>query len=107
MDAEQPLDRVANGHDERGRFAKGNKLARGNPHARQTAALRKALYDAVQPDDLREVVATLLRQAKAGDVLSARELLTRLLGSSSESADLDARIEQMETLILQRTRYAP
>ncbi len=75
------------GRGEGGRFLPGNKLGRGNPHARQHAALREALLAAVTPDDLQAVVRGLLEQAKQGNVPAARELLDRVLGRAGPSPD--------------------
>jgi hypothetical protein len=77
-----------------GRFGPGNKAAKGNPYAKRVARLRKALFEAVKPVDLKEVVAALMTSAKSGDVPAAKELLQRLLGPPVE---LDF-IDRMETL---------
>lgn len=69
--------------DPLGRFRPGNKCSRGNPMARKVAAVRKALFAAVRPADIRDVVAALLRQAKAGKIEAIRELLDRLLGKAT------------------------
>ena len=78
-----------------GRFQTGNPGGPGNPYTKQIAALRQALLDAVRPEDLREIVDSLVRQAKAGDVQAAREVLLRALGRPLE-ADLLERIEALE-----------
>ena len=97
---DQPSPTGGNGRGGNGRFAPGNKLAKGNPFARRVARLRSALLKAVSPADLREVVAALLRQAKAGDVPATRELLQRLLGPP-ESIDLLERLDALEGKIEQ------
>jgi hypothetical protein len=89
---------LAEDRDEQGRFVDGNPGGPGNPYARQVAALRRELMDAVTPEDLREVVEALVTAAKAGDVTAARILLDRLLGPPV-AADLIARIEELEELI--------
>jgi hypothetical protein len=81
-----------------GRFAPGNKVAKGNPHAKRVAQLRSALLKAVSPTDLRQVVSALLSAAKGGDVPAARELLQRLLGPP-EALDLVERLHQLEQQI--------
>jgi hypothetical protein len=58
------------------------------------------LFKSVKPTDLRQVIAALLAQAKAGDVTSIRELLQRLLGPP-EAADLAARMDALEQKIEQ------
>lgn len=92
---ESPSPTAANGRSTGGRFAAGNKLAKGNPHAKRVARLRSALLKAVSPADLRDVITALLTAAKGGDVAAARELLQRLLGPT-ESIDLLDRLHVLE-----------
>lgn len=75
--------------DRAGRFAAGNPGGPGNPFARRVAAYRRTMLDAVTDEDIREVVAVLIQQAKAGDVAAARELLTRIIGKPVEAVDPD------------------
>jgi len=84
--------------DAQGRFVDGNEGGPGNPYARQVAALRRELMDAVQPQDLREVVEVLVAEAKGGNLGACKILLDRLLGPPV-AADLIARIEELEELI--------
>jgi ribosomal protein L17 len=60
--------------------------------------LRTALFAAVSPDDLRQVVESLVEQAKTGNVPAARELLDRCLGRP-EALDLLERLEHVEGLL--------
>ena len=76
-----------NGRDTKGRFAQGNRLARGNPHAKRVAELRAMIRDAVTQDDLKAVVGALIEKAKGGDVMAARELLDRLVGKPATAVD--------------------
>src|SRR5262249_30762596 len=78
-----------NGHDARGRFAPGNKGGSGNPFARQVAALRQALLDAVSPDDVAAIAHALAAKAKAGDVPAARVLLGYLVGKPAPAPNPD------------------
>lgn len=100
--SEQPLTPVADGTGRaaNGTFAPGNKAAKGNPYAKRVAELRAALFDAVTPADLKDVVTKLAEQAKAGDVASIKELLQRLLGPP-ESADLMERLDALEEKLTQ------
>lgn len=84
-----------NGHDARGRFVPGNKVAVGNPLNRRVGQLRSALIRAVTTDDLRAIIRKLIEQAKAGDVIAAREVLDRCLGRPVE-ADLLERLAELE-----------
>ena len=76
--------------DSRGRFVKGCKGGPGNPFAKRTGELRKALHDAVSPDDLRELVTRTVEAAKGGDMVAARLVFDRLLGPPRPSTPLPA-----------------
>ena len=95
--SEAPLPNGPIGRDGAGRFKIGWKGGPGNPYAKKTAALRKALLAGVGTKDMRAVVAALLNKAKDGDVPAVRELLERTLGKPQE-ADLIERIEKLEQL---------
>src|SRR5262249_28422921 len=95
-----------NGHDARGRFTKGNKAGRGNPHARQVAALRKALLETVTEQDMIEIAHALMIQAKMGDVAAATLLLAYTLGKPLEGADPD-RLDQNEWETMQANSVEP
>ena len=71
---------MSSGRNPNGRFAPGNKGGPGNPHAAKVAELRSALLEAVTPEDIAEVVGSLLTQAKAGDIAAAKVLFDRCLG---------------------------
>jgi hypothetical protein len=88
-----PSTNGANGRDANGRFGKGNAGGPGNPHAKQVAQLRAALFAAVTEDDLKEVVAALLNRAREGDIAAIRELLDRLLGKAPASVEVDVDVE--------------
>ena len=94
----KPSTTGANGRDGQGRFAPGNTAAVGNPFAKQVAALRSALLNAVTPEDIRLIVAKLVEQAKEGDVVAAREVLLRVLGRPLEH-DILERLEALEGLL--------
>ena len=86
-DALPPYHADQPGRGDGGRFLPGNKLGRGNPHARQTALLRETLLAAVTPDDLHAVVRALIEQARQGNVPAARELLDRVLGRAAPAPE--------------------
>jgi len=67
-------------HDARGKFAPGNRLGRGNPHAQRVNRLRTALLKTVTPEDMREITAKLVELSKAGDLDAAELLLDRVFG---------------------------
>lgn len=90
-----PSPNGGNGRDAGGRFTKGNAGGPGNPYGEKVAALRAALMDAVTPDAMARIVAALVKQAEAGDIAAARELLQRCLGAP-QAIDLLQRVEQLE-----------
>jgi hypothetical protein len=98
--SDSPSTNGSNGRSTGGRFAKGNPGGPGNPHARRAARLRAAMYKAVTPADLRDVISALLSSAKGGDVSAAKELMQRLLGPP-EAIDLLERLAALETKIEQ------
>jgi hypothetical protein len=92
-----------NGRDSSGRFAPGNKLGRGNPFNKRACELRTALLEAVGPEDVRDIAQALVAAAKAGCVVSAREVFNRVLGTPSP-ADVLARLEALEDKVDERQR---
>lgn len=92
--------------DENGRFIAGNKAAKGNPYAKKAAAMRKALYSSVSADDIRRIVATLKRQAAAGNLKAITILLDRLLGSAGTGIDLLERLEKLDNLLNEQQEEA-
>jgi len=75
------------GHDRRGRFVKGNSGGPGNPFGRQVAGLRAALMACITHEDVQEVVAALLAQAKKGNVAAARLILTYSVGKPASTIE--------------------
>ena len=104
--SDSPSTNGGNGRSSGGRFAPGNRGGPGNPHAKRVARLRSALFKAVTPADLRDVVAALLASAKGGDVPAAKELLQRLLGPPVE-LDLVERLDVLEKQLTDLGRRGP
>ena len=75
--------------DSRGRFGPKNPGGPGNPFARQVAALRQAVLDAVSADDMQKIVRKLIELAAAGNVPAARLLLSYALGKPAAAVDPD------------------
>jgi hypothetical protein len=85
--------------DQRGRFAAGNRGGPGNPFARQTAALRQALVNAVSEKDIADIAAVLLDKARQGDVAACKLVFAYTLGKPAAAADPDTLDQQeMKTL---------
>ncbi len=87
----------ANGRAAGGRFAVGNAGGPGNPHVRETARLRSVLLAAVSDDDIKVIVAKLLKKAKAGDLRAIREVLDRTLGKSPAAVAIEIGGRQVMT----------
>ncbi len=85
----QPSPAGDNGRNPDGTSAKGNRAACGNPFAQRVAKLRTALLNAVSDDDIRAIVAAMVKQAKAGDMVAAREVLTCVVGKPTDAVDPD------------------
>ena len=93
-----PSPSASNGRDGRGRFARGNRLSKGNPFARKVAALRSALLGAITPSDIKAIVKRLIKNARAGDLASCREILDRGIGKTVEM-DYEQRLERLEATL--------
>ena len=83
------------GRHSNGRFAKGNSGGPGNPFARQSAALRQALCDAVSEEDIRELAQQLLAQAKGGNLAAMKLLFSYVIGRPAPAVDPDT-LDQQE-----------
>lgn len=71
---------MTSGHDEQGRFTKGNTEGTG----RKVSALKRALEEAVTEDDIKDIANALKEQAKAGDIKAAELLFNRLFGKPAQ-----------------------
>jgi hypothetical protein len=80
---------AANGRDGSGRFAAGNGGGPGNPFARRTAAARRAIADAVSPEQLAAIAAVMVKKALEGDVGAAKLVFAYAAGKPTPAADPD------------------
>jgi len=85
----QPSANGVNGRAMDGRFAKGNPGGPGNPFARQVAALRRVLLEAVSPHDLRGIVSKMVELAKEGHVAAAKIVFEYTLGKPAKAVEPD------------------
>jgi hypothetical protein len=91
---DSPSPTESNGRGPSGKFGVGNSCAKGNPFAKRVARLRSALFKAITPADLRDVLATLLKQANEMRVrhlqvsFSERQALAPLLVDEPEARRL-------------------
>jgi hypothetical protein len=84
-----PSQASKEGHDSRGRFTRNNKGGPGNPYARQTAALRQAMLDAMTGEDIHAMVRQLIQKACDGDVSAIRLALAYGIGKPDKTVDPD------------------
>jgi len=88
MTGQPPSPNGADGRDQTtGRFLPGNKGGPGNPFASKVARLKSALLEAVDEQDVRDVVASLVQHAKDGDTGAAKVLLDRALGPAKDAPE--------------------
>lgn len=85
----KPLGDGGGGRDSGGKFTAGNRLGRGNPHARKVAALRTALLNGVTEEKLTKMVARLLEMATAGNIAAAKLILSYTIGLPTPTVDPD------------------
>ncbi|WP_206292412.1 hypothetical protein [Humisphaera borealis] len=70
----------------------GGNRGPGTPPACRVAEIRSILLESVTGTDVQEIVCVLVTQAKAEDVVAAREILDRLIGKSAQAIALDAKL---------------
>ena len=83
-----------------GRFAKGNPWGPGNPFARKTAALRQALLDSVTEQDIKDIVCSLMLNAKAGNLASVKLHFQYVIGKPQPAVSPDT-LDRDELELLQ------
>jgi len=80
---------LAEVRDDQGRFLPGNPGGPGNPHVAAVGAWRKALVEAVTPEDVGAVTRKLVAKAKEGESWAVKELFDRCLGRPQQRMELD------------------
>jgi hypothetical protein len=84
-----PTEPPAKDRNAAGRFQPGCRPGPGNQFAKLTAALRKALLEAVTDTDIGRLGQKLLAQALDGDVVAAKLLLSYVVGRPGGAVDPD------------------
>jgi hypothetical protein len=77
------------GRVEGGLFAKGNKLAHGNPQAKRAHDLRKAAREAVSTEDIQRLMAKYLQMGLEGDIQAGRIVLEYTVGKPLPAVEAD------------------
>ena len=75
--------------DARGRFLPGNPGGPGNPFARRTAQLRRALCERVTEEDIQALADQLLERSRQGDLVAMKLLFAYVLGRPAAVVDPD------------------
>ena len=75
-----------------GRFQLGNTAACG--HSSRSQKLRGAILAAISENDVAEITATLIQQAKAGDQVAAK-LLLGYIGKAPEQPGVAVQVNQV------------
>ncbi len=92
--------------DAKGRFVNGNRGGPGNPYARQCAAFRQAIHDAVTVEDFRALAADLLVMARSGNLAAMKLLFAYAIGKPAAAPDPD-RVDVDEWKLLQDSIVGP
>jgi hypothetical protein len=87
-DEEAVTHRVDGGRLHDGKFAQGNRFARGNPYLKRVHALRAKLVECATDEDLEKIVKKLSELAAGGDVAAARLWLEHCLGKPTQALEL-------------------
>jgi hypothetical protein len=82
-------EKQAEGRTAAGRFASGNRFAKGNPNARRMAALRSALLECATPERMQALGDKLYAAALGGDWTAAKLLLAYAIGKPPRGVDAD------------------
>ncbi len=98
---------MSNDQDERGRFATGNRLGKGNPMARAMQRHRTALAEAASAEDIRRVWKALVEKAVGGDVAAARTVLEFACGKPSQAVHLDVKTDARPYVYIERSAKHP
>ena len=86
----KPAKAGAGGRANSGRFQKGTS---GNPEGGNSAtkhnkALKAAFDKAITEDDIKAVVAKMIKQARNGDAAARKEMLDRLWGRPAQAVEI-------------------
>ena len=79
--------------DAGGKFVPGNPGGPGNPLAKRVNQIRARILAQITREDLNEIIAKLIEQAKAGDIVAIKEVLDRCMGKSISFSEMRA-VEQ-------------
>lgn len=95
-----PSHAEGNGRDSNGRFGKGNKAGKGNPHLRRVRQLKAALLKEVKPQDVARVIRAMIESAAAGDPAAAKIVLERAIGKVTEKIQMAGELRNDAGIVL-------
>lgn len=101
---DSPSTHGTNGKDSAGRFAKGNRLGKGNPLAGRAAKIRAELLRMSTKASVREICQKLIEGAKAGDLAFIREWFDRCSGKPTDIIT-EERLAKLEQAITERNSH--
>lgn len=98
----------SNGRGEKGYFAKGNRLAKGNPNNKRMYEIRRMFLDAVDTEAVAMAARRLCAMAQLGDLDAIKILLDYAIGkppaslelSGPEGEPLDVNIGKVQAVII-------
>jgi hypothetical protein len=89
LDNPSPNGVPRDGHDPvTGRFAPGNRVAKGNSIARRMHDLRQTILDATTAEQVAEVWDAVRKLALGGDVSAARLYIEQTIGQPAKAIEL-------------------
>ena len=84
-----------------GRFLRGNRCGTGSPLAAKANKLRSAMFKAIDAGDIREIIDAVKVEAKRGNLVAARLILSYCLGEPV-ALDIVEKIERLEAVYIER-----
>jgi hypothetical protein len=90
-DTEQPprwANSIPPGRTATGAFAKGNRIATGNPNTKRMSELRKQILAATTEEQVTEVMGALYREAIKGDVPACTTWLKYTVGPPPQAIEI-------------------
>ncbi len=83
-----------------GKFAPGNRIAKGNGFSRKIMKFRAAMFASVSRDDIKAIVGQLITQARAGEGWAIKLSLEYLVGNVADLA-MEERLALLEQALAQ------
>lgn len=98
-----PLATESAGQDHLGRFTPGNKLAKGNPHAKIVAKNRSFFMDCGSRQDVEESYKELMKLVRKGNLQAIMFHIEQLCGKAATSEGSEEARAHIVQMYLQQT----